>query len=133
MVIAIVTHALTKYKFLLTIVWFSECRSKSIITLVDNRTTKEIFIENLIRLRKNKNMSQQMLAEKAGVSSGIIGETETGHRNPTLKTIDKIACALEVPPYCLFIDHNEDIQKTDLMTPKEKIEKTISILKSIEI
>lgn len=66
------------------------------------RKTSEIFIENLITIRKSKGLSQIALAEKVGISIGLIGEIETGNRNPTLTTIDKIATALEVPAYQLF-------------------------------
>lgn len=68
------------------------------------RKTSEIFIENLITIRKSKGLSQIALAEKAGISIGLIGEIETGNRNPTLTTIDKIAAALEIPVYQLFFD-----------------------------
>lgn len=68
------------------------------------RKTSEIFIENLITIRKSKGLSQIALAEKAGISVGLVGEIETGNRNPTLTTIDKIASALEMPVYQLFFD-----------------------------
>ncbi len=73
------------------------------------RVAKEIFIENLKAIRKSKGISQLMLAEMADLSSGLIGEIETGNRNPTLTTIEKIALALDVPVGQLFYDSQEDI------------------------
>lgn len=70
---------------------------------------QSIFIQNLKMLRKSKKISQLQLAEKAGLSSGIIGEIETGNRNPTLTTINKIARALEVPVKQLFYDGYDTI------------------------
>lgn len=73
------------------------------------RVAKEIFIENLKAIRKSKGITQLMLAEMADLSSGLIGEIETGKRNPTLTTIEKIALALDVPVSQLFYDTQKDI------------------------
>lgn len=73
------------------------------------RVAKEIFIENLKAIRKSKGITQLMLAEMADLSSGLIGEIETGKRNPTLTTIEKIALALDVPVSQLFYDTQEAI------------------------
>lgn len=86
------------------------------------RKTSEIFIENLIRIRKSKGFSQIALAEKAGISIGLVGEIETGNRNPTLTTIDKIATALEVPVHQLFFDMKT---KDDSLLSKENIKARI--------
>ena len=51
-----------------------------------------------------KGYSQAELAERAGLSNGIIGELETGHSNPNLSTIEKIANVLGVHVYQLFFD-----------------------------
>ena len=73
------------------------------------RVAKEIFIENLKAIRKSKGITQLMLAEMADLSSGLIGEIETGKRNPTLTTIEKIALALDVPVSQLFYDTQKNI------------------------
>lgn len=72
------------------------------------KTTQEIFVENLVQIRKAKGLSQIRLAEEADVSTGMIGEIESGKRNPTLTTIDKIASALDTPVYQFFIDISKD-------------------------
>lgn len=68
------------------------------------RSAQEIFIENLRTLRKQKGLSQLRLSEMAGLSSSIVGDIETGRRNPTLTTIGKLAEALDVPVHQLFYD-----------------------------
>ena len=46
------------------------------------------------QLRKAQGLTQDKLAEKVRVSSAYIGFIEQGQRNPSLKTLDKIARAL---------------------------------------
>lgn len=53
--------------------------------------------ENLKRLRKSRNMSLDMLAEKTGVSKSMLGQIERGESNPTLATIEKIVDGMKVP------------------------------------
>ena len=42
---------------------------------------------NLKRIRKSKNMSLDMLAERTGVSKSTLGQIERGESNPTVSTI----------------------------------------------
>lgn len=44
---------------------------------------------NLKRIRKSKNMSLDMLAERTGVSKSMLGQIERGKSNPTVSTIGK--------------------------------------------
>lgn len=60
------------------------------------------FGENIRRLRGLKNMSQEALANKAGLHRTYIGAVERGERNITLVNAERIAQALEVSlAYCL--------------------------------
>lgn len=47
-------------------------------------------------LRKKAGLSQEELAEKAKLDLTSISEIESGLRNPSLKTIHKIALALKI-------------------------------------
>lgn len=47
-------------------------------------------------LRESRNVSMEELANKAGVSKGIIGEIERDKTRSTVKTLNKIALALEL-------------------------------------
>ncbi len=60
---------------------------------------KELF--NLIGLnvrveRTIKQLTQAQLAEKIDVHEKYIGKIETGKQNVTIKTLNKIACALDI-------------------------------------
>ncbi|MCL1812215.1 MAG: helix-turn-helix domain-containing protein [Treponema sp.] len=44
------------------------------------------------------------LAEKCGTSTSYIGQIEIGNRFPSMEMIEKIAAALRIKPYVLFID-----------------------------
>lgn len=53
--------------------------------------------ENIKRYRKEKNLSQEELAKKAGITYTTLTKIESGHNdNPTVKTLQQIAQALEV-------------------------------------
>lgn len=50
----------------------------------------------LKKLRENKNMTIEELAKKAGLGKGTVGDIETGRSKSTVKTLNKIAEALEL-------------------------------------
>ena len=54
------------------------------------------FATNVRILRKRKNLSQQDLADKMGVSNSYVSMLEHGQRSPPLETIELIAKALGV-------------------------------------
>lgn len=57
---------------------------------------KQIGI-NFARIRREKHLTQEMLSEMTNLSQQYLSDMERGKRNPTVKTIQKIADALEVP------------------------------------
>jgi len=52
--------------------------------------------------RKKKGMTQEKLAELSGISNNFISYIESGNKNASLKTIKKIADALEITLSDLF-------------------------------
>lgn len=60
-------------------------------------------------LREAKNISQEQLADKAGLATGTIGKIERGINNPKTATLLRIAHELEVPCQSLFewTDHGK--------------------------
>ena len=48
-------------------------------------------------------ISQMELAERAGISSGYVGEVEMGRKYPSPEILIRIADALEVKPYRLLM------------------------------
>jgi transcriptional regulator with XRE-family HTH domain len=60
------------------------------------------FGKKVLYYRKKKNLSQEKLAELAGLHRTYIGQIESGKRNIALKNIEKIAKALGVAVKDLF-------------------------------
>ena len=54
------------------------------------------FGQRVQELRKNRNLSQEQLADMAGVHRTYIGMVERAEKNITLRNIKKIAKALDV-------------------------------------
>lgn len=57
---------------------------------------------NIQRIRKQKGITQEELAEEVRLSSTYIGFIEQGRASPSLKTVQKIANVLKVPISELF-------------------------------
>ncbi len=51
-------------------------------------------MQELKRLRKDKNWSQVRLAKESGVDRATINQVEGGHRSPTIETLEKLALAM---------------------------------------
>ena len=60
------------------------------------------FGQLLRRLRLERRLTQEELAEAAGVSPRYVALIEAGARNPTLNVVLELAAALQIPPYRLF-------------------------------
>ena len=66
------------------------------------RPIREIFAENVRRLRKELDLSQDAFADLAGVHRTYVGAVERCEKNITLDNIEKFAKALGVTvPYIL--------------------------------
>ena len=66
---------------------------------------EERMATRLRELREEKNMTQEELAEKSGVSRAIIWRLERDdNHNATTKTLHKLAVALGVPVDAFFVD-----------------------------
>lgn len=61
-----------------------------------------VFAGNVRRLRKALGLSQEDLAEAAGVHRTYIGMIERGEKNVTIYNIERIAQALKVRPGTLL-------------------------------
>ncbi|MDR2717447.1 MAG: helix-turn-helix transcriptional regulator [Treponema sp.] len=81
-------------------------------------TLQQIFITNLKRIRKERGFSQMVLSEKCDTTSNYIGQIEMGRRIPSFEKIEKIAFALEIPSYELFMF--ETAEKKQEKKPKTK-------------
>ena len=58
--------------------------------------TLEAFGRNVARIREQKGLTQDSLVEKADLDRTYLSGIERGVRNPSIKTVLRIAKALEV-------------------------------------
>jgi len=74
---------------------------------------KFVFVTNLKKYRKSNGFSQMRLAELCNTSTNYIGEIEIGKKFPSIELIQKIASALDVAPYKLFMTE-DDLNKVEV-------------------
>jgi len=61
----------------------------------------------LRKLREDKKLSQGDIEERTGLLRCYISRVENGHTVPALETLERLASALEIPLYQLFLDGDE--------------------------
>jgi transcriptional regulator with XRE-family HTH domain len=76
---------------------------------------ERLVIDNIKRIRKEKGISQEKLAEACNTATSYIGLMEIYRNVPKLSTIERIAEALGVDPLILFV-------RTDMEPTEKKIE-----------
>lgn len=68
----------------------------------------ETFGENVRRMRLERGMTIEVLADEVGLAYTYVGQIERGSRNPTLDVVERIAGVLKVEPLALLIAHEQD-------------------------
>lgn len=88
---------------------------------------EKTVIDNIKRIRKEKGITQEQLAESCNTATSYIGLMEIYRNIPKLSTIERIATALDVEPQVLF-------QKTEPNSDNEKKIETIknNVINAIE-
>ena len=66
---------------------------------------RKLVGENTARIRKDKGLTQEALAEKSGLSQQYNSGLENGQRNPTIVTLYELATALGVGHLDLVTPH----------------------------
>lgn len=85
---------------------------------------QKIVIDNIKRIRKEKGITQEKLAEACNTATSYIGLMEIYKNIPKLSTVEKIAKALDVEPQILF--QNNDIDKENkILKIKQEILETL--------
>jgi transcriptional regulator with XRE-family HTH domain len=74
---------------------------------------RDIFSKKLRENRRKIGYTQEKLAEIVGISTHYLAMLETGRNFPTSDTLERLAAALEIPVYELFIVDQ---------SPKEELE-----------
>ena len=77
----------------------------------------KVFVFNMKKYRKKRRISQMKLAEMLDTSTSYIGEIEINSRVPSMDMVERIAKALNIEPFRLFVDDKErtnaNMQETD--------------------
>lgn len=65
-------------------------------------TVKTLLGRRIKEIRKSKHLTQEQLAEQAGIETMSLSNIENGKRYPSSDTIDKLSMALEAPISSLY-------------------------------
>ena len=84
---------------------------------------ERLVIDNIKRIRKEKGISQEKLAESCNTATSYIGLMEIYRNVPKLSTIERIAEALGVDPLALFErkDTIPEDKKMEIIRKKNEI------------
>ena len=63
---------------------------------MSSKNILEVFGQNVLKYRKEVNVSQEKLADMAGVHRTYVGMVERAEKNITLRNMEKFAIALNV-------------------------------------
>jgi len=80
----------------------------------------KVFVWNMKKYRKKKGFTQEKLAEILNTATSYIGEIEINNGNPSMEMVEKIANALDIEPFRLFVDDNERIKNEHELQPSLK-------------
>ena len=95
---------------------------------------RTIFGENVKLYRNRRNWSQADLAENANISINFLGDIERGKKWPHPDTLTKIAYALEINVFELFLEENIDINpETKILMNRFVKDISLSISKSLAL
>jgi len=96
----------------------------------------KVFVFNMKKYRKKKKLSQMKLAEMLDTSTSYIGEIEINKKIPSMEMVERIAKALDVEPFRLFVDDKDrtgadkalDIDYLESLTTLERQDLTKRIM-----
>ena len=70
---------------------------------------KELLGKRIKEIRLSKNLTQEQLSELTGIGPSSLSKIESGIYHPTDDNLEKIALALKVEPYKLYMfNHHKD-------------------------
>jgi len=69
------------------------------------KSVRLVLAENIVRLRAEKEWSQETLGFEAGLHRTFIAHVERGVRNISIDNLEKIACAFGIATYQLLEPH----------------------------
>lgn len=96
--------------------------------IMEAQELREYLSQNLKKYRKAKGWSQFDLAENAQISEQTVNSIEGLRLWPSDKTLSKIATALEVEMYRLFVPQRLSLQSEAITDLKHAVVKTVESL-----
>lgn len=69
----------------------------------DSKNVRKAFGRQLRQIRKLRQLTQEELGEKAGISYKYVGEMERGEANPSLDILVRLAQVLDISPEGFFV------------------------------
>jgi len=89
---------------------------------------RDILARNIKENRRKHGLSQERLAEKAGISTPFVAMIEVSRKFPTPDVLDKIAGALNIKTWQLFAvpPSPEDVTERLYQTVAKSIERIVS-------
>jgi len=95
---------------------------------------RKILSKNLKLLRDQRSLSQMELAEKANISIPFLSNIERSNKWPYPDTLVKLACALDVEVYMLFLENPPELpDNTQAALAKFKKDITVALHKTISV
>ena len=67
----------------------------------------------IAKFRVKKGMTQEVLSGFADIARGHLAMIERGERKPTLETLYRISCALEVKMSAIIMDIDKELEQKD--------------------
>ena len=93
---------------------------------------EKLVIDNIKRIRKEKGISQEKLAEACNTATSYIGLMEIYRNVPKLSTIERIAGALNVDPLVFFQDSGKTTSEQEMEIQNKKKAILLSLEKEID-
>jgi transcriptional regulator with XRE-family HTH domain len=95
---------------------------------------RAVFGANVKFYRSRRNWSQADLAESSSISINFLGDIERGKKWPHPDTLTKLADALEVKVFELFLEENTEINiKTQTLMSRFVKDVSLTINKSLSL
>ena len=99
--------------------------------------------KNIKKIRKERKITQEILAESIGIETISLSKIETGKSYPTSDNLGKIANILDVEPYEFFIFENtkkiSDLKReitilvNNIQNDRKKLVKILNIVKGLSV
>lgn len=105
----------------------------AVVLKMDRRNIAERLGASVRRLRFHLGISQEELAERADLHRTYIAGIEGGARNLTLKSIDRLARALQVPIVALLLDISQFGEILLVEDNRDDVELTLQAFKKSKI